>query len=535
MLRFGAQPRDISPNGDRVRDFSPRGLRPLRGRRGAVLGDRQRGRGGAPAGGRPPARRRPQVPLPLVRPRRRGQAAARRRSTACGSCRREEGRVVDSIKEVRVDTRPPRVSIASVRAERGRAGRLPGGAHPLPRARATRRRSSASSAPTTTCRAPPGCSAATTPAPGCGTAPSAAAGSRPRASYSFNVKVRDLAGNKTEAPAAIPEFGDAPPRTGVAVRALTLQGPARRGARRLARGAARSDRAERRFEFALSRLGSGGPSARTAAAAGGCACAYPATPAPASTWCGCGSQAAGVPCGRWRWRDFRRAAPAGRPRPIVVLARRHMAGQEPIRLRPRRLPRHPRRGERRAGRAPFEGGALPYALPHRGVAADSLPRPRAAAVRPHHRPLARPPRGSGDRQRTGRGDRRHRASGCRGACATACSRRSRSVACPSRHSGASRYARRSRSMATCCATQARRARTTSSASAPASSSPIRPRRCARSPTSSACSGSVDAVLWRVLGVRALGPPAARRRAATSAGPRGGRAGVRRIPARTRAR
>jgi hypothetical protein len=78
----------------------------------------------------------------------------------------------------------------------------------------------------------------------------------PEGSYSINVKVRDLAGNKTEAPAAAPEPGDAPPRTGVAVRALTLKGPlgvVPAGSLAVLRVGPR----ERRFDFALSRLGSG--------------------------------------------------------------------------------------------------------------------------------------------------------------------------------------------------------------------------------------------------------------------------------------
>ena len=59
-------------------------------------------------------------------------------------------------------------------------------------------------------------------------------------------------------------------------------------------------------------------SAATAAAAARCACAYPAMPAPASTSCGC-APAAAAPCGRWRWRAVRPARAANRPRPLVVL------------------------------------------------------------------------------------------------------------------------------------------------------------------------------------------------------------------------
>jgi len=113
VLRFGAQPRDISPNGDRVRDFSRVGfdlsedaevqfsvidsegeeVRRLVDDR-ALAGDRKyrfRWDGRDDDGN-------------VV-----ADGTYRMRVV-----RRKEGRVLDSIKEVRVDTKRPRVSIASV-------------------------------------------------------------------------------------------------------------------------------------------------------------------------------------------------------------------------------------------------------------------------------------------------------------------------------------------------------------------------------------------------------------------------------------
>ena len=52
VLRFAvAQPEVFSPNGDRVGDSLRGGLRPLPAGGDLLLGDRLRGRGGAPPGG----------------------------------------------------------------------------------------------------------------------------------------------------------------------------------------------------------------------------------------------------------------------------------------------------------------------------------------------------------------------------------------------------------------------------------------------------------------------------------------------------
>ena len=182
VLRFGAQPRDISPNGDRVRDFSARRAstspRPPRCRSRSstaratevrrLVDDREL------AG-------RPQVPLPLGRPRRRGQRRARRHLPPAG--RRGARRAAWSTRSRRCGSTPGRrgSSIASVEPNVIVPGRAARGAHPLPRPaqqgagvpRLPHRRRRAAGRR--------GCSAATRAAPASGTAPCAAAASRPTA------------------------------------------------------------------------------------------------------------------------------------------------------------------------------------------------------------------------------------------------------------------------------------------------------------------------------------------------------------------
>jgi hypothetical protein len=73
--------------------------------------------------------------------------------------------------------------------------------------------------------------------------------------YALQVRVRDLAGNEALAPAGTPSARKARPGTGVAVRRLTLEGPSSVvSAGSLARLEVGPE--SRRFEFALSRLGS---------------------------------------------------------------------------------------------------------------------------------------------------------------------------------------------------------------------------------------------------------------------------------------
>ena len=201
VLRFAAKPRDISPNGDRVRDFTPGRLRPVRAGRGVVLRDRLRGRGGAPAGGRPRAwRATPSTASP-------GTAATTTAtwcptaSTGCAWSRRKEGRggrldqggagghpaaagaasprwrpnviapgVPGGARRVRVRYSGPRNAAPEFRVFRTDVTAAAGGA-PVPRRRAR--------------------------AAGCGTGRVRGGGHAPDGSYAFNVLVRDLAGNLT--------------------------------------------------------------------------------------------------------------------------------------------------------------------------------------------------------------------------------------------------------------------------------------------------------------------------------------------------
>ena len=131
---------------------------------------------------------------------------------------------------------------------------------------------------------------------------------------------------------------------------------------------------------------------------------------PASTWCA-SAPAMTAPSGRSPWPACRPAAPAADARPLVVLPALTWQGLNRVdddadgfgdRLPFAKAVRLDR---------PFAGGGLPPALRRRGLAAAALARPRAARVRPHHRPRAGPARGPGARERPGRGVRRQRALG----------------------------------------------------------------------------------------------------------------------------
>ena len=249
MLRFGAQPRDISPNGERVRDRAAVGFDLSEAAEVSFSMIDSRGRRGAPAGRRPPAGGRRKyrfrwdgrdddgrvVPDGVYRLR----------------VGREEGRVVDSIKEVRVDTRPPRVSRSPARAERDPARR-----------RARGGCASATSGPRNVApefrvfRTDDGAPAAVRLLPR-RRARAAASGTgrvrggrlAARRQYSFNVLVRDLAGNLSRAPAPVPEPAIAAGRA-LASRSRGSRCRARSGVgvRRLARGPARRTACERRFD-----------------------------------------------------------------------------------------------------------------------------------------------------------------------------------------------------------------------------------------------------------------------------------------------
>ena len=174
--------------------------------------------------------------------------------------RRDEGRIVDSFKRVRVDRTPPRVRLAS--AEPGViAPREPGQApevtlrydgppnnapefrvfrtddaarpHVVRRFRGDGRtgiwRGEVATGPERTGPAPDG-------------------------DYAFTVSVRDRAGNLAVAPAEIPRRSQARPGTGVAVRSFTLQGPLGVLAPG-SRAVLQAGPIDRSINFALSRFG----------------------------------------------------------------------------------------------------------------------------------------------------------------------------------------------------------------------------------------------------------------------------------------
>jgi hypothetical protein len=171
--------------------------------------------------------------------------------------RRKENRVVDSFKTVRVDTKPPRVELLSAKPSLLAPG-LRGG----PRRVRLRYRGPRNLAPEfrvfrTGGRGPAklvrlfrGDDTRTGVWDG-----TVRGGPTPSGNYAFNVKVRDLAGNKAEAPAPIPDARDARPGTGVTVSRFSLRGPM--GVVPAGSIAVlRVGPVARRFQFALSRLGS---------------------------------------------------------------------------------------------------------------------------------------------------------------------------------------------------------------------------------------------------------------------------------------
>jgi hypothetical protein len=168
--------------------------------------------------------------------------------------RRDEGRVINSIKEIKVDTKTPRVELLSATPNvvspehRGVRVRLRyrGPKNDSPEFRIFR-----------TDDGPPRVVARfrgdeNRGATWYGTLRGRKAGD---GDYAFTVTVRDAGGNRAVAPVDVPTPGSARSRTGVAVRHLTLRGPVtpvRAGSRaRLEVGPY-----SRRFRFAISRLGS---------------------------------------------------------------------------------------------------------------------------------------------------------------------------------------------------------------------------------------------------------------------------------------
>src|SRR5215212_2583068 len=145
--------------------------------------------------------------------------------------RRDEGRVIDSVKEIRVDLQPPQVRLLSARPALI-APRAPGQA-----AEVTLRYSGPmNKAPefrvfrTDDARRPHvvrrfrGNGRSGVWHGEVATGPERT-GPAPDGDYAFTVRVRDKAGNLAVAPAEIPSAASARPGTGVSVRSFTLQGP----------------------------------------------------------------------------------------------------------------------------------------------------------------------------------------------------------------------------------------------------------------------------------------------------------------------
>jgi N,N-dimethylformamidase beta subunit-like protein len=172
---------------------------------------------------------------------------------------RDEGRVINSIKTIRVDTKPPRVRLLSARP----GVIAPGDPGQRPRV-VMRYRGPRNRAPEFRIfRTDEGAPRVVARFRGDSQRRAVWHGSirgRPAADgdYAFTVTVRDKAGNRAVAPTDIPTARIARPGTGVAVRHLTLQGPVTvvpaGGLARLEVGPY-----SRRFRFSLSRLSSRRP------------------------------------------------------------------------------------------------------------------------------------------------------------------------------------------------------------------------------------------------------------------------------------
>jgi N,N-dimethylformamidase beta subunit-like, C-terminal len=258
VLRFAANPDAISPNGDGVRDGSSVGFDLSRKARLSFLVIDSEGR---------------DVRRFLNERRLPGDSKHRYfwdgrdnqgRRVPDGTYRlqvvdRDEGRVINSIKSILVDTKPPRVRLLSARP--GVIAPGDPGQHPQVVIRYAGPRNQAPEF--RIFRTDEGAPRVVARFRGDNRREAVWRGSirghpATDGDYAFTVTVRDKAGNRAVAPAAIPTARIAGPGTGVAVRHLTLQGPVTvvpAGA--LVRFAAGPY--SRRFRFSLSRLGSRRP------------------------------------------------------------------------------------------------------------------------------------------------------------------------------------------------------------------------------------------------------------------------------------
>ncbi len=272
-----------------------------------VLDPRRRRERGPPAGRRPRAGRRHQAPLPLGRPRRRGQGGARRRRTGCGWCaERRAARWTRSRTWTWTPT-PPKVTVTSAEPGSGRPRRRAGpGPGRLRRAAERRCPSSASTAPRAARCASCAASAATAATAGIWDGSVISGDEAVDGNYAFQVRVRDAAGN---------DAARAPGRPRPPVRRRRARGSrsggwtcrGRWGWSDAGRRGAPQGRPHRYGAFA-SRSGAWARRRviRSAAGAGvaPCGCACPPTRTRASTSFGC-APVGGGRCGLWRWRAGR--------------------------------------------------------------------------------------------------------------------------------------------------------------------------------------------------------------------------------------
>jgi hypothetical protein len=174
--------------------------------------------------------------------------------------RRDESRVIDSVKEITVDTVPPKVTLASAEPSvipAGLPGETPtvrlryrGPKNTAPEVRVFR---TGEGEPRVVRRFRGGRNRSATWDGRVSAGPERTEAA-PEGDYAFTVAVRDKAGNLTEAPQPVPRAPVARPHTGVSVRNFTLRGPLSA----VTAGAfvhLEVGPVDRSFDFAVSRLG----------------------------------------------------------------------------------------------------------------------------------------------------------------------------------------------------------------------------------------------------------------------------------------